>query len=73
LTDPFRACLSSLRVASGLFGGAVALGVGVVFLRRNNKSMNMSQSAMQARVLAQGVCVAGLVGFGAYASLNRGK
>jgi hypothetical protein len=44
-----------------------------VFLRRNNKSMNMSQSAMQARVLAQGVCVAGLVGFGAYASLNRGK
>lgn len=54
----------------GTFGAAVALGVGIVVLRRN-AGWNMSQTIMQARVVAQGACVAGLVGLGAYTTWHQ--
>lgn len=57
---------------TGAFGGAVALGVGIVLSRRN-AGWGMSQTIMQARVAAQGACVAGLVGFGAYTAYTAKK
>lgn len=61
---------NNLFVPLGIFGGACALGAGFVLARRN-AGWNMSQTIMQARVAAQGVAVAGLVGMGAYAAMNR--
>lgn len=54
----------------GAFGGAVLLGAAIVFGRRN-AGWSMSQTIMQARVIAQGACVAGLVGVGVYTSIEH--
>ena len=62
--------MPSLLSSLGAFGGAVLLGVGIVFGRRNS-GWSMSQTIMQARVLAQGACVAGLIGVGVYASMEQ--
>jgi hypothetical protein len=58
-----------MRTASrvGTFGGAVALGVAIVIFRRN-AGWGLSQTIMQARVAAQGACLAGILGAGIYAS-----
>jgi len=66
----FSAWRGNIAVPLGTFGAAVAFGAGIVYFRRNS-GWGMSQSIMQARVAAQAACVAGLVGFGIYASTRN--
>jgi len=60
---------NNVSIPLGAFGAFLALGAGVVYMKRNS-SLGLSNSIMQARVIAQGTCLAGLIGAGVYAAYS---